>query len=509
MPDFTRYVPPGVYVDADSTTTVAPIGVDPTIVCLIGAGIGYHTYTETISFGTSSSVALTQKGINPSSLVVSGYITDPSAPGQTLPYTFAASVTGTPADYAVAVNTSGGVDNSVVTLTRETTGKIETANPQVTVSYHYTDADYHALHAIDDYDTFTEIYGPAFDPTTGLIQSPLSLAASLAMNNGANQLYAIALSGVGTIQQQFVDAYKLLAGNYDANVIVPILDGIDNQSAITGMLQTLKGLVENDARDGYLRMVIAGLDQDYDPNPSDLAAMASSTGSSRIVVPWPNRLNLYNGVLNSTVVLDGFYLAAALAGMLSARMHQIPLTRKYPTGFSGVPAATLQALTKSVKNTLAASGICVVEIDRNSRLVVRHGLTTDFAGGVLSREISLVRSQDALYAFVQDTLESAGLIGQPISEETGIRVKGVVIGALELVKGQGLIVDYNNVKVRQQTPPVGDPTVIEVKFAYKPSWPLNYILVSFTVDTTTGDTTLTSQSNVITDAANNANAISS
>jgi len=140
-------------------------------------------------------------------------------------------------------------------------------------------------------------------------------------------------------------------------------------------------------------------------------------------------------------------------------------------------------------------------------LVIRHGLTTDFSGGVLKREISLVRAQDALYNLVQDTLDNAGLTGIPIQSDTGLRVKSIVSGGLEQAKVQGIIVDYTSLKVRQQSPASGDPTVIEVKFAYRPPWPLNYILVSFTVDTATGESTLTTQDpNAITNAANNAGA---
>jgi hypothetical protein len=502
VPDFTRYVPPGVYVDADAATTIAPTGIDPTIVCLIGQGIGYHTYTETISFATSTSVKLTQKGINPNSIVVTGRVTDPSAPGQTLPYTFAATAGGTAADYKIAIDTTAGLDNSVATLTRETTGKIEADNPQVTVTYHYTDADYHALHAIDDFDTFTEIYGEPLHPDTGEIQSPLSLAGALAMQNGANQLYAIALSGIGSISQQFADAYKLLAGNHQANIIIPVWDGIATQTAVSGELQAIKANVENDARDGTLRVAICGFDKDYSPTPTELASLAGSVSSRRVIIPWPNQLTIYNGVKNQSQIVDGFYLAAAYGGMLASRQYQMPLTRKYPTGFVNIPTAVQQSMTKSVRNQLSAAGIGVTETDRIGRLVVRHGLTTDFSSGVLSREISLVRAQDALYNLIQDTLENAGLIGQPITDETALRVKGVTIGGLELAKIEGLIIDYNNLKVRQQNPPVGDPTVIEVKFAYKPAYPLNYILVSFTIDTTTGDTTVTNQ-NFVTDASTN------
>lgn len=503
MPNFTQYVPPGVYVDSNAIPTIAPPGIDPTVVCLIGEGIGYHTYTESVSFANASSVVLSKQGIDVSSIVVSGVVTDPQAAGQTLPYTFAPDTQGNPQDYSTTVDASAGVDATVTTLARTSTGKIETDNPQVTVSYHYTDADYHALHAFDDYDTFVGVYGQALDPTTGAIQSPLSLAAQIAMENGANYLYAIALSGQGALSQQFIDAYGLLASNFDANVVVPLLKGFTGATAISGIMQSLKGMVEADARDGTRRMLMLGADQAYNPTISDLSTLASTIGSPRAVLAWPNQLKAYNGVLNQDIVLDGYYLAAALAGMLAARNPEMPLTRKYPSSFSGIPAAVAQTFTKNNKNLLSSSGVCVAELDRNGRLVIRHGVTTDFAGGVIAREISLIRAQDALYNVVQETLENSGLIGVPITNETGLRVKSVVSGVLEFAQTRGLIFDYSSLKVRQQNPPSGDPTVIEVKFAYKPSYPLNYILVSFTIDTSTGDTSL-STATAISDASTTA-----
>ena len=33
--------------------------------------------------------------------------------------------------------------------------------------------------------------------------------------------------------------------------------------------------------------------------------------------------------------------------------------------------------------------------------------------------------------------------------------------------------------------------MLEAKFQYKPSYPLNYIVISFSINTTTGDTAIT------------------
>jgi hypothetical protein len=491
MVDFSRYVPPGVYVDTSQILPIVPPGIDPSIVCLIGPAVGYHVYTETISFASGNTVVLTQKGINPTSLVVQGNTTDPSATGQTLYTTFVADVSGTPNDYSTTVDTSGGTGNSVTTLVRTLTGDIETEHPEVTVTYQYTDADYHKLTPVEDFDTFCDLYGAPYDNDTGAIVSPLSLAAYYAMLNGSNALYAVALDGVGSLAQQFYNAYQKLAGNYQANVVVPIWNGAQDKTTIMGMLQSLKGLIEQDARDGFLRVAVVGIDKDYRPTPTDIKQVATTTSSSRIILPWPNRMEAFNTVTSQSQILDGWYMAAALAGQIVQRPSQMPLTRKFPIGFLGIPADVQKVLTKSVLNSMAASGLCLLEHDRNGRLRVRHGLTTDYTGGLMTREISLLRAMDTLYYLIQDTLDNAGLIGTPIEADTPLRVKSVASGGLEYAKIRGTIVDYNNLKVRQQQPPEGDPTVIEVRFAYKPAWPLNYILVSFTVDTSTGDSSIT------------------
>lgn len=486
--DFNGYVEPGVYVEPGTTPTIVAPGVAPTVVCLIGNGIGYHTNSETISFASSASAVLTQKGIDPTSIVVKGYVTDPNAAGQSIPKTFAVTT-----DYTVATDTSGGADNSVTTITKASGSTIESGYPQLTVSYRYTDADYHSLHVFDDFTSFAETYGPALDPTSGALVSPLTMAAMVALQNGANEIWALALNpAVGTLSQQFAAAYQLLSGsNTSVNVVVPLWDGVTSGAAIAGMLATLNAALQADANNGVLRVACVGLDQSYAGTPTDVAGLATGIGSSRIVMAYPHKLNYFNGVLNQTLIADGIYLGAGYAGILAANDPEMPLTKKIVQGFSGVPADVATVLTQTNRKILATGGVSVATLDRSSNLRVMQGLTTNYAGGILNREISLVRAQDALYTMLQTTVENSGLIGIPIGPNTALQVKSVVSGVLETAKAQGVIMDYSGLVVREQAPPSGDPTVIEVMFAYKPSWPLNYITVSFTVDTTTGDTTTT------------------
>jgi hypothetical protein len=66
-------------------------------------------------------------------------------------------------------------------------------------------------------------------------------------------------------------------------------------------------------------------------------------------------------------------------------------------------------------------------------------------------------------------------------------VKSALTSILEQAKLAEVIVDYQDLKVRQQTLPGGDPTVMECKFSYSPAVPMNYITVQFQLNLTTGE----------------------
>lgn len=500
MTSFGRYLPPGVYVSKGANPNLAPIGVQPTVVCLIGQGVGYHTYSETVSFASGSSITLAKQGVDTDSIVMRGYITDPDATSQSLPVTFTPSASGTDnGDFYSTVTTpvGGGPEDTTTVLTKTSSTTIETAFPVVTITYHYADDAYYALNAFTDFTSFTDTYGPPIDYTTGELVSPLSFAAQIAVQNGANQFYGLALSGTGTIQQQFAEAYARLSGeNVDANVIVPLWNDVTDDAALASMLGTLQGALAADYQNGVLRMAIVGLDKDYDGSTDDVCALSNGISSSRIVMPWPNQMTWYNGVTSSTQLVDGFYLAAAYGGILTSQAPQVPLTYKHPLGFGGIPPAIGRAMTVTAKNQMASSGIALTETARTGQLRVRHGLTTNYAGGVIEREISVVRQSDMLYDLVRTTLEAAGLIGQPITVDTAFSVKGIVQGALERAVATQLIIGYTGLAVREQSPPAGDPTIIEVQFAYQPTYPLNYVIVTFTVDVTSGVTAVNNQANI-------------
>jgi hypothetical protein len=469
--DFSRgYQPPGVYVEAETTQAIAAVGVGDTVLCLVGDGIGYQVNTENVSYATVSSVPLAKKWVDTSSIVVSAVLDT----GDT---TFALTT-----DYTLSTTAH------VTTVTKVGGGDIPT-DRLVRVTYRYADDDYFALNKFDDPATYQAVYGSPLDATTGAIASPLSFAAQLAFANGANIIYAVALdhrdqgSGVPTLTDQLTAAYAKILPTFGINVVVPLWSDAIASGAASSHLTDLATFLANAEAAGSPMMAFVGLMGSYATN--DPETLASGIKNKRIVLAWPERMLYFNGVLNQgTAQCDGIYLAAAYAGWLSDQPVNRGLTQAKLQGFTGIPADVLAVMTKSKKDTWSSLGVSVSEINRLSQLVVRHGVTTDVTNRG-TREISVVRETDTVLDSIQVTLINADMIGDPIDVNTPLRVSSLVDGALQSLLSDGTIASYQNLVVTQAPGPDNDPTVIEVTFSFKPTYPLNYIAVTLTLDLTT------------------------
>jgi hypothetical protein len=485
MPNFINYLPPGVYVEEALSPVISIIGISPTIVGIAGPSVGYRTHTETITLTGTDAIELEQLGID----TTTGFqITDNTGS----PYSSAG--------YTLTV--LGGEDinlvttrDNVTTIARVDSGTGTPIVPDssvVFVSYRFTDPDYHLPFRSFDYDDVRAAFGEALNPVTGAIASPLSLAAKIAFENGATEVVLVATTGTSeeTTRTQLTEAYTKLEIEQDVNIIVPLPVGIlGTETGVGDVINIgtdLRGQLEKSLNNGQLRVGILGYDVGVSVPPDDIVG---SLRSERLVLAFPNSLDYFVGLQNRIVTIGGFYLAAAYAGRLSSLPVQMPLTKKQITGFSGISSPVLSTMNNSYKNKLSDAGVAVTEVARDRRLVVRHGTTTD-RSSVNTRELSVVRARDSLINLLRDTIDRAGLIGTPIDLNTPTRVKGVVAGVLESAVNAQVIVDYASLKARQLTL---DPTVIEVKFEYKPAYPLNYIVVAFAIATSTGDVALLNQ----------------
>lgn len=476
MPDFSvSYLPPGIYVESSDSPIVAVVGAAPTVVALLGPSIGYRVHSEQVVLTSTTAVALAKLGIDPDN----GFEVR-LADGTLVPsgdYTLVPAA-GVDADI-------DETEDNLLTIAR-TGGSGISSGATVYLTYRYTDMAFRQPQTFTDYDDVKDFFGEPFDTVTGDITSPLSLAAKFSMENGARRIVLVSTEDDATLASRagLDAAHDKLAGLFDVNVVVPLPVGlVGTEVAPADVLNVGTDLASgvedtSDDADAIFRIGILGYETGVTVEPGSIAAAVSSR---RVVYLAPHAFNYYNGALNQTVRLGGYYLAAAVGGLLASQEPQESLTQKQVRSFSGIPSDLQAVMTTSVKNAWAAAGVAVVEVDRSGRLVVRHGLTTDMTS-IVTREVSLVRGRDAMVQSLDTSFRFSGLIGSPIDSETALRVKNLAAGALEALKAAGTIFEYRNLKVRQTS---ADPSVIEIKYEYSPTFPLNYIVIAYTLNVNT------------------------
>lgn len=474
MVDFTTYQPPGVFIEEAVAPTVTVVGVTPSVVAIVGPSVGYRTFTEAVTLTGTTASLLAKAGINVSVVTVKA----------------ADGTTYAPASYSLTI--AAGPDGNITTTGDNTTslarnGATIPDGSTVYVTYRYTDTAFLSPTRLRDYDDIVDRFGPAQDLNTGTIVSPLTLAAKKAKENGAGEVVLVATPNATVTRADLTAGYAKLDSITDIDIVVALPVGITGTTATPGDTANvgldLKAYVEASSALGNLRVGFIGLESTVTVDP---ATTAAAFRSKRVVFAGaPSSLNYFNSVLNTNITVAGYYLAAALAGIAASQPAQVPLTRKQIRGFAGIPAVFLSTMSLTQKNTWSDQGVLVAEVNRAGDLIVRHGTTTDRTN-VQTREVSLVRAKDKLVGLLTDTFESAGLIGGFIDDTTNVRIQGVVTGCLETALRSELIVGYSGVKVRIRP---GNPQVVEVKFQYQPAYPLNYIVVSFSINTVTGETT--------------------
>lgn len=481
--DFAHgYLPPGVYIEEDATPLVSTTGLPPTRLALVGRSVGYQVKTEQVTLGDTP-VRLGSRGIDHSSVEVT-QVADGSLVAAT--------------NYTLA-DVSGGstaTRDYYVDLTRAGSASVD-AGTVVWVSYHYVTPDFYEPRLLDNFEDIKDAYGAplnlvaqaAGDSGYTAINSPLTLAAQVALQNGAGEIVLVAIdadAGATSAQVRAAlgKAYAKIATDYSVNLVVPLTDGVTEADA-PGVALDLRSHVDSASADGYFRTGVVGFDTAVTSAP-DTLINSGGFRSKRAMVAYasPGGLQLFNGNANQTVVVGHQYLATAYGARMSALPVQKSLTKEQILSFAGIAGSPL---SNTVKNQYSSAGVAVTEIDRLGRMVVRHGTTTD-RSSVNTAESSVVRARDAMVSLLQSGTEDSGMIGQPIDVNTPLSVKSVVAGLLEHCVSTGAIVAYDGLTVRQASV---DPSVIEVKFTYKPAYPLNYVLISFSINVATGDTSLT------------------
>ena len=355
------------------------------------------------------------------------------------------------------------------------------------VSYRYTDTEYFDVHSIYDYDDVRDRYGEPFS-ASGTIQSELTLAAKFAFMNGASNVLTVAVDPYARnangsqkeLTECYQDALEKLADEGQIAIVVPAI----GQTYIHGLV---KEHVTTQSENRYERRAILGFDGATSGKVSttDRILKAKEIKERRVAIISPSQFDYESPELGKKIVLGGQFMAAAVAGKSVSQIAAMPLTKKNISGFVG--PTTTDSLREGEKTAETSAGLMVVERTRYGQVQIRHGITSDTTD-LLRREWSIIGQQDVMVYRVRDYLDADGLIGMPIYGTTLIQVKASAESALQSLVRDEIIVGYQNLKVRQLAT---QPDVVEVRYEWKPAYPLNYIVVRYSVAVMTGDVVVT------------------
>lgn len=472
--DFSQYLPPDVYTYSFPGPQLAINTEQPRAVGIIGQAVGYMNYTQTVQVNPdtndttpSPTQTLAKAGINTSTLTVVN------------PNTLAPFVLNT--DYTVVlVSGTTGTANALYAIERVISGHIH-PNDFIQVSYQYTDAAYYTPYTFYQYSDMVTAYGAPYNLSTGTIQSGITLMGQFAFLNGAYQVVACAVQSTNGPGNATVGDYTNALAQLADNQLVAVVVA---DSGAQPLQQFIQEHVDQQSANKFERRAIIGSDGSVTPvSSSQRVINAQAIQDQRVMMVSPATFTYYSPELSNTVTLGAQYMASCLAAITVAQKggFAMPLTRKKPTGWSTV--AEIEPVGQ--KNMEASNGLCVIEQTRTGQIQVRHGVSTD-PTSLISREWSIIGQQDAMVYTLRAYLESDNLIGQPIYPYTLQNVKGSAEAALQSLIVNGTIVDYVGLTCRQL---ITNPDVLEVSFQWKPAWPLNYIVVTFSITLSTGSTT--------------------
>jgi hypothetical protein len=102
----------------------------------------------------------------------------------------------------------------------------------------------------------------------------------------------------------------------------------------------------------------------------DIVQQAGSLSNRRVCAVWPDQ------VAEAGTVQPGYYLAAALAGLVSGVVPHQPLTNVEVAGFDDY-TRSYKYFNETQLNRLAEAGVWIVTEDRDGTPFTRHALTTD------------------------------------------------------------------------------------------------------------------------------------
>jgi len=336
------------------------------------------------------------------------------------------------------------------------------------ITYYYEKTDY-SPKVFTRFKDITNEYGAL------TITNQLTLSSFLMMTNGAVAVMCMQVmkeAGKDTAADaSFIAALKTIEKPISG--IKPSVVHICTTSmTVISVLKTHVATMSSERRRSE-RTAFVGFAVGTDP--TDAANAAAAIGYSRIVAVYPDGavigLTDEQGA-ESEYILDGSYIAAALAGLNVSTAYDVaePMTRKSISGFKRL----IRDMDEVEQDEVAAKGVTIV-FDDAGIIKVRHALTTDMSNP-FNKAPNIVTIIDEVQKQARMTLDQ--YIGKKFMPTTAGNVAATLAATLSALKESEIIAEYTGVSA---TPSDFDPNYLIAEAFYKPVFELSYIRVTFNI----------------------------
>ena len=336
------------------------------------------------------------------------------------------------------------------------------------MSYYYQKTDF-TPKIFTKFKDIANEYGPLD------ISNQITLSAFLMMNNGAvavmcKQVLKAPNSNIAA-DETFITALSDMqkpVNGFKPRVIHVCTTSSTVISALTTHLATMSSELRRSERTAFIGFAVG-------TEPQNAAQAAQAIGYSRIVAVYPDGATISltdeHGV-SSSYVLDGSYLAAALAGLNVSSTYDVaePMTRKTITGFTDL----VRSLDEVEMDQVASAGVTVLYND-SGVIKVRHALTTDMSNPFVKAP-NIVTIMDEVQIQARAALDQ--YIGTKFLDDTSGKVVGTLASALSALKEATIINAYTSVSAETDA---NDPNYLVAEAFYKPVFELSYIRVTFNI----------------------------
>lgn len=344
----------------------------------------------------------------------------------------------------------------------------------VLVSYRYADDDYYAHKLVNDFSEVTALYGHPWNADNS--PKPVALAAQLIFaNGGPDTQIVICPVNPHLSDPDNVDKTEVNFADWQLTLEKVNEDEVSMITETSGLADVQGFIIQNVMRAPYYNQTrMAFLGRDYTKDLSgrtQLRAYAEAINNQRVVIVAPTRWEAYDDVNGLPTEIGGQYAAAAICGLLSRIRFQDTVTRRSFTGLRTKEGPQ----EKIVMAQDTAAGLTVIE-NKSGFNRIFHGVTTAF-GDVNTREISVVRAKDFMIKSLQEVLDRT-VIGMLMEPNVDFLVQTTMEAVLDRMVESYVIAQYSQPQVWQNP---NEPTQLRTRFGYIPNYPINEIIIEFSI----------------------------